>query len=108
MTICFTCAEEFKPDIVINDAGQDNHYSDPLTSMLVSAQGYAKATDKLKPDIVILQGGYSIETALPYVNTGLILALAGLDYSHVCEPGYKEMKQDSRITEQIKESGIGI
>jgi acetoin utilization deacetylase AcuC-like enzyme len=95
--------EEFKPDIVINDAGQDNHYSDPLTSMLVSAQGYAKATDKLKPDIVILQGGYSIETALPYVNTGLILALAGLDYSHVCEPGYKEMKQDSRITEQIKE-----
>ena len=24
---------EYKPDIIINSAGQDNHYSDPLTSM---------------------------------------------------------------------------
>lgn len=25
--------EDFKPDLVINSAGQDNHYSDPLTNM---------------------------------------------------------------------------
>ena len=31
----------FKPDIVINSAGQDNHYSDPLTNMNLSAKGYA-------------------------------------------------------------------
>lgn len=99
--------EDFKPDIVINDAGQDNHYSDPLTHMLVSAQGYASLTDKLKPDLAILQGGYSIESALPYVNTGLILALAGLDYSYVCEPDYRPVKQDHRISERIKQT-VGI
>lgn len=94
--------EEFQPDIIINDAGQDNHYTDPLTNMQVSAEGYARFTEKLKPDIVILQGGYSIEAALPYVNTGLILALAGLDYSYVREPDYRPHKQDPRITENIK------
>ena len=36
----------------------------------------------------MLEGGYSIEGALPYVNVGIILAMAGLDYSHVREPDY--------------------
>ena len=30
--------EEFQPDLVINGAGQDNHYSDPLTHMQVTAR----------------------------------------------------------------------
>jgi acetoin utilization deacetylase AcuC-like enzyme len=80
--------EEFKPEIVINSAGQDNHYSDPITAMNFCAQGYAKLTDKLKPHIAVLEGGYSIEGALPYVNVGIILALAGIDYSWVREPDY--------------------
>lgn len=78
--------EDFKPDIIINSAGQDNHYSDPLASMAVTAQGYARLAEKLKADIAVLEGGYSIEDALPYVNTGIILAMAGLDYSRVVEP----------------------
>lgn len=84
--------DDFKPDIIINSAGQDNHYTDPLTNMNFTAQGYAKLNEKLNPDIAILQGGYSIEGALPYVNTGIILAMAGLDYSEVIEPDYEPMK----------------
>ena len=53
--------------------------------MNFSAKGYARLTEILNPDIVVLEGGYSIEGALPYVNVGLILALAGLDYSHLKE-----------------------
>jgi acetoin utilization deacetylase AcuC-like enzyme len=77
---------DFHPDIVINAAGQDNHFSDPLTRMRVTAQGYARMTELLGPDIVVLEGGYSIEGALPYVNVGILLALAGLDYTKVREP----------------------
>ena len=62
--------KEFKPDLIVNSAGQDNHYSDPITNMNFSAQGYAALTDILKPDICVLEGGYSIEGALPYVQRG--------------------------------------
>ncbi len=95
--------EDYKPDIIINSAGQDNHYTDPITNMNFTAQGYAKLNDKLNPHIAVLEGGYSIEGALPYINLGIILAMAGLDYSHVHEPDYKErnLKQAPEITEYI-------
>ncbi len=80
--------EDFQPDIVINSAGQDNHYTDPITNMHFSAQGYAQLNERLKPDIAVLEGGYSIKDALPYVNLGICLALAGCDYSAVREPDY--------------------
>lgn len=80
--------EEFQPEIVINSAGQDNHYTDPITNMNFTAQGYARLNRLLKPDICVLEGGYSIEGALPYTNLGIILAMAGLDTSHVKEPDY--------------------
>ena len=81
---------DFRPDIIINSAGQDNHYSDPLANMNITAQGYARLADKLKADIAVLEGGYSIETALPYVNVGIILAMAEKDYSKVIEPDINE------------------
>ncbi len=97
--------DEFKPDLIINSAGQDNHYSDPITNMSFSAQGYAILNDRLSPDIAVLEGGYSIESALPYVNVGIILAMAGIDYSHVTEPDYnpetiRQTPQTSRKIEQ--------
>ena len=98
--------EDYKPDVIINSAGQDNHYSDPITNMNFTAQGYAKLTEKLNPDIAVLEGGYSIESALPYVNLGIVLAMAGMDYSKVCEPDYnkqkEKLKQSEEITENIK------
>lgn len=80
--------KDFKPDLIVNSAGQDNHYTDPLANMSVTTQGYASLNEKLKPDIAVLEGGYAIETALPYLNTGIILAMAGMDYSNVREPDY--------------------
>ncbi len=82
--------KEFNPELIINSAGQDNHYTDPLANMNFSAQGYARLNEKLKPDIAVLEGGYAIETALPYINTGIILAMAGMDYSNVREPDYDQ------------------
>ncbi len=95
--------EEFRPELVINSAGQDNHYSDPITAMSFCAQGYAKLTDKLRPHIAVLEGGYSIEGALPYVNVGIILALAGIDYSWVREPDYdpKKIRQGAEVDRLI-------
>jgi len=102
--------EEFKPDLVINSAGQDNHYTDPLTNMQFSAQGYATLTELLKPDIAVLEGGYSIEDALPYVNLGIILAMAGIDYSRVVEPDYDpvRLQQSASVTETIKKTSDKI
>jgi len=99
--------EEFKPDIIINSAGQDNHFSDPITHMNFSAQGYATLTELLKPDIAVLEGGYAIEGALPYVNLGIILALAGIDYSKVKEPNYdpEKIRQSPEITRWIEKAG---
>lgn len=96
--------DEYKPDIIINSAGQDNHYTDPITNMNFTAQGYAKLNHRLNPDIAVLEGGYSIEGALPYINLGIILAMAGLDYSKVKEPDYniEKLKQPNEITEYVK------
>lgn len=80
--------DEFQPELIINSAGQDNHYSDPITNMNFTAQGYARLNKNLNPDICVLEGGYSIEGALPYTNLGIILAMAGMDTSHVKEPDY--------------------
>jgi len=48
--------------------------------MNFSAQGYAALTEMLKPDIAVLEGEYSFERGLPYVNLMIILAMAGIDY----------------------------
>ena len=97
--------EDFKPDLVINSAGQDNHYSDPITNMNFTAQGYAQLTKLLQPDIAVLEGGYSIEGALPYVNVGIILAMAGLDFSRVTEPDYdrERIRQRAEVSQTIEE-----
>jgi acetoin utilization deacetylase AcuC-like enzyme len=80
--------EDFEPEVVINSAGQDNHYADPLARMRVSAQGYARLNRALAPDLAVLEGGYAIQSALPYVNLAILLTMAGLDASHVREPDY--------------------
>ncbi|MCD6534548.1 MAG: histone deacetylase, partial [Deltaproteobacteria bacterium] len=96
--------DDFKPDLIINSAGQDNHYGDPITNMNFSAQGYARLNEKLNPDIAVLEGGYSIQGALPYVNLGIVLAMAGLDYSQVREPDYnpESLRQSNEITNYIE------
>ncbi len=99
--------KDYKPDLIINSAGQDNHYSDPITNMNFSAQGYADLTAMLQPDIAVLEGGYSIEGALPYVNVGIILAMAGVDYSKVKEPDYHpaSIRQTPSVADAIEKVG---
>ena len=94
---------DWQPDLIVNAAGQDNHYTDPLTNMNFTAQGYARLTQMLAPDVVVLEGGYSIEGALPYVNLGILLALAGLDYTSVREPDWRpdSATQPQAVTDAI-------
>ncbi|MGD8971895.1 MAG: histone deacetylase [Desulfobacterales bacterium] len=101
---------EFNPDIIVNSAGQDNHYTDPITNMNFSAQGYAKLTSLLTPDIAVLEGGYSIEGALPYVNLGIVLAMAGVDFSGVKEPNYDpvQIRQTPAISDAIEKIGENV
>jgi acetoin utilization deacetylase AcuC-like enzyme len=96
--------EEFKPDLIVNSAGQDNHFTDPITNMNFSAQGYAALTARLRPHIAVLEGGYSIEGALPYVNLGIIMAMAGLDTDRVKEPDYnpQAMRQSPAVSRMIE------
>ena len=97
--------EEFEPEIVINSAGQDNHFNDPITNMNFSARGYSILNKRLKPDIAVLEGGYAIENALPYVNVGIIMAMAGMDTSFVKEPNYEKdyRPQSQNVTRNIEE-----
>ncbi len=95
---------DFKPHVIINSAGQDNHFTDPLANMRLTAQGYAQLTKLLQPDIAVLEGGYSIRDALPYVNVAICLAMAGKDFSDIFEPQWdaKCLHQEKSVTEYIK------
>lgn len=100
---------DFAPDLVINAAGQDNHYTDPLTNMRVTARGYARLTELLAPHIVVLEGGYSIEGALPFANMAILLALAGLDYSSVREPDWHpDLESDPQEILEIVRKRVGF
>jgi len=102
--------EKFKPDLVVNSAGQDNHFNDPITHMNFSARGYALLNARLKPDIAVLEGGYAVENALPYVNVGIIMAMAGLDTSFVKEPNYDRDYRPQRndITRYIEQQVVEL
>ena len=95
---------DYKPDLVINSAGQDNHFTDPLANEQLSAQGYAALNARLDPDIAVLEGGYSIRGALPYVNMGICLALAGLPATDIREPDWtpESTRQYSDVTSYIR------
>ncbi len=96
--------EDFKPHIIINSAGQDNHFTDPLANMRLTARGYAELTKRLAPDIAVLEGGYAVRGALPYVNLAICLALAERPFEDICEPQWTEqlLQQDKKVSEHIK------
>jgi hypothetical protein len=78
--------DEWGPELVINSAGQDNHFTDPITNMKLTAKGYAEMSALINPDIAVLEGGYAIQGALPYTNLAIIMSMAGLDWRLVKEP----------------------
>lgn len=95
LEVIIPLAEEFQPDCIVISAGQDNHFTDPLTGLALTARGYAEMMQEvcILADsicggrlLVVLEGGYSVEGGLPYTNLGIIAALAGLDISAIREP----------------------
>jgi len=105
--------DDWQPDLVVNSAGQDNHFSDPLTNMAITARGYAELTRRLRPDIAVLEGGYSVQSALPYINTGILLALAGLATDHLVEPDLdpgqlQQSQQQSDHIARVCEAVLGL
>lgn len=104
---------DFAPDIIVNSAGQDNHFTDPLANMRLTAQGYAALNTLLNPHIAVLEGGYAIRGALPYVNLAICLALAGLAYDDIVEPQWNaQMQRTSALVggriERICEDTLNI
>ncbi len=110
-------ATEFKPEFIAISAGQDNHFTDPITDLALTAQGYAqmmKKAVKLSEElcngklVAILEGGYSVEGALPYTNLGIIAAMAGLDISFIKEPKnylvYLELRRDPNAIKKVKKT----
>lgn len=86
---------EFEPEFIAISAGLDAHFTDQLTGLALTARGYAEmfkwcvgiAEEICDGRIVAtLEGGYSVEAALPYTNLAIISAMAGFDISSIREP----------------------
>ncbi len=98
--IIIPLAEEFVPDAFVISAGQDNHFTDPITGLALTAAGYASLMREIciLADTIcygrvigVLEGGYSVEGGLPYINLGIIAAMTNMDLSAIREPGsYQE------------------
>jgi Deacetylases, including yeast histone deacetylase and acetoin utilization protein len=97
-------AEQFDPDLLFVEAGQDNHFTDPITDLGVTAQGYVSlmdaavgVADRLAGgDIVAsLAGGYGIEGGLPYTNLAVIATLLDYETAFIHEPAIYEPPSES-------------
>jgi len=85
--VIMSIAASFKPDLVLVSAGQDCHIADPISSMGVTANGFASLTRTAKRiaaaagaygPVLLLEGGYNPLT-LPYLIGSIIGALGDLD-----------------------------
>jgi|Deesub1362A_J573_1020465.scaffolds.fasta_scaffold01830_5 acetoin utilization deacetylase AcuC-like enzyme len=109
--------EEFSPEFIAISAGQDNHFTDPITELALTARGYAeimreavKLSERFCKGklVAVLEGGYSVEGALPYTNLGIIAAMAGLDISQIREPEnylvYLRMRKDEKALIKLRKN----
>ncbi|MFB6125352.1 MAG: histone deacetylase family protein [Halanaeroarchaeum sp.] len=105
-------AHQYDPDLVFVEAGQDNHFTDPITDLGVTAQGYVTlmehardAADELADgDIVAsLAGGYGIEGGLPYTNLAVIATLLGYETDAIREPAvYEAPSYDPDVSDVLR------
>ncbi len=106
--IVVPAVESFKPELVLNSAGQDGHFSDPLAGLCLTAGGYAEITRRIKPDLVVLEGGYSCDGGLPYAHLGILSALCSIETDTLVEPGLEGLhgsgnpKIQARIEQLIR------
>lgn len=90
---------QYDPDLLYIEAGQDNHFTDPITDLGVTARGYATLMERAVSIaeettngriVASLAGGYAIESGLPYTNLAVFAALLGSDTSNIREPAIYE------------------
>lgn len=104
--------KKFKPEIVIRNGGSDPHFSDPLTNLGLTIQGFRMIGEKVRKLSEICQGkeidliasGYNLEKLYLYWTT-LLSGILGIKLK--IEPeNYQEKKetilQTKKIIEEIK------
>ena len=105
---------EFKPQIIIRNGGSDPHFSDGLTNLGLSVEGFRMITAKVREMSEVCQGkaidliasGYN-KAVLPYAWLALICGLAGIE-TRIEEPqgpapGFKGDPSLSEIEHVIAE-----
>jgi len=74
---------QFKPDFILISAGFDTHFSDPLTQLNLTTQGYAQIIKKVKDEaiklcdgkiVIFLEGGYDLKA----ISQGIVSEVAVL------------------------------
>ncbi|WP_042349581.1 class II histone deacetylase [Bacillus massiliigorillae] len=98
--VVFPIAEQFKPELIIVAAGQDASVFDPLSRMLVTADGYGKIAALVKELakklcdgrlVVCHEGGYSA-AYVPFCSLRIIESLSGLKSKVTDDPYYEAIK----------------
>lgn len=115
--IVMPVATQFKPELVILEAGFDSHYMDPLANLRLSPSAYSRAAKALSkvaryPAIALLEGGYSIK-ALPVCVEATIVGLEGEEFAppeplgeYRSADGSEIMPIIDKVKEQIEREGI--
>ncbi len=81
--IFFPVVRQFKPDIILVSAGFDGHFSDPITDLRLTTQGFGSIIRKAKSAaeeicqgrmVIVLEGGYNLSA----VSRGILQEISVL------------------------------
>ena len=101
-------AGSYAPDMVLVSAGQDGHVADPISSMNLTAAGFAAlarvarsiaAAPAARGPLLLLEGGYNPDT-LPYLVGSILNALGDLGLS-VVDPYARETPISSEARRRL-------
>jgi len=102
--------KEFRPQIIIRNGGSDPHFSDPLTNLNLTIEGFRMIGEKVKnlskicngKEIDLIASGYNLKV-LNYCWTALLSGLLGMkiDISEPIHPP-KTKEPLNEVTELIK------
>lgn len=74
---------QFEPDFILVSAGFDPHFSEPLTQLSLSIQGFAQIIKKVKEEalklcngkiVILLEGGYNLDA----ISRGILTEISVL------------------------------
>ncbi|NVM53122.1 MAG: histone deacetylase [Candidatus Helarchaeota archaeon] len=112
--IFFPVVKQFNPDIILISAGFDAHFSDPLTDLNLTTQGFGNIIQKTKIAaeevcngriIILLEGGYNLSA----ISRGIlqeisVLAELGIDLKENPPKINSEIKNyEKKLISQIKD-----